>query len=82
MTKIAKEIKDMRGKIISFLESKGGMAVRSEIRKFVGLTGPEHSEVFYRATKSKKLIPIYGTGEISPGLFLGRPPILAFKLSD
>ncbi len=74
-------IKIMRLKIIAFLEASGGMAQRSEIRKYVGIDEMTYCEEFNRALKSKKLTPVYGSGEIAPGLFLSRPPVVAYCLA-
>lgn len=76
-----KNIKDMRQKIIDFVKSCGGQADRCKIKKHLGIEPIAYSGQFDRAVKTKKLTPVYGTGEISPGLFLSRKPIIAYKLA-
>lgn len=75
------DVKIMRSKIIAFLaSSKGNEAERRAIKKHLGIDPITHSETFNRAVISKKLTPIYGSGEIAPGYFLSRPPVVAYRL--
>lgn len=76
------EIKILRSKIIAFLASaKGGEAARSALKKHLGIDPMIHSEPFNRAVKTTKITPVYGSGEIAPGLFLSRPPVVAYRLT-
>jgi hypothetical protein len=75
------QIKEMREKIIAFVESEGGQAERRAIKEHIGLDQFVNSECFNRAVKTKKLEPIYGSGEIGSGLFLRVKPVIAYKLT-
>lgn len=75
------DVKIMRSKIIAFLQSKGGEAERRAIKEHLGIEPIIHSETFNRAVTSTKLRPIYGRGEIAPGYFLSRPPVVAYALA-
>lgn len=75
------DVKDMRARLIAFVKSMGGQAGRREMKEYLGLDPIVHWECFDRAVKTKKLTPIYGTGEISPGLFLSRKPVVAYRLA-
>jgi hypothetical protein len=72
-------IKEMRTQIVAFVKSMGGHAGRAEIKRHLGLDPMTYSEPFNRAVKTVKLRPVYGTGEISPGLFLSRKPVVAYR---
>ena len=75
------DVSKMRALLIKFVTSNGGQARRDEMRKHVGIDGTDWCGVFDRAVKTKHLVPIHGTGEVSPGLFLSRPPVVAYRLA-
>ena len=75
------DVKEMRTRILLFVESKGGIADRSQLREHVGVPAYQYSPLFNQAVKTKKLKPIYGDGEIMPNVFLSRPPVLAYQLT-
>lgn len=76
------DLKIMRSKIITFLSSSEGYeAERCAIKKHLGIEPITNSETFDRAVISKKLTPIYGSGEFAPGCVCSRPPVVAYRLS-
>lgn len=74
-------VKDLRAKAVAFVTSKGGQAGREEIKEHLGLDLWAYSEPFNQAMKTTKLVPLHSKGEISPGIFLRRPPIVAYRLA-
>lgn len=74
-------VKDLRAKAIAFVAASGGQADHAELKKHLGFDLGSYSESFNRAMKTAKLQPIYSTGEISPGLFLRRKPVVAYRLT-
>lgn len=75
-------VPEMRRRLIEFVKSKGGQADRTEMKEHLGIDPDIYWPCFNQATKTKKLIPIYERVEISPGMFLGRPIIGAYKLAS
>jgi hypothetical protein len=75
------DVKQMRAKLIAFVKSMGGQAGRTEMKEHLGLDPVRYYVHFDRAVKTKKLIPIHSMGEISPGLFLSRKPVVAYRLA-
>jgi fructose-bisphosphate aldolase class 1 len=75
------QVKEMRARIVEFVKLSGGQAERSAIKEHLGLDQWDFSEIFNRALKTTKLTPIYGRGEISPGLFLRVKPVITYKLT-
>ena len=74
-------VKDLRAKAIAFVTTNGGQADRAELKKHLGFDLGSYSESFNRVVKPTKLQPVYSTGEISPGLFLSRKPVVAYRLT-
>lgn len=75
------EVQDYRTRAIAFIKSMGGQAGRSEIKTHLGLNPVDYWPSFDRAMRTKKLVPIFGDGQIAPGLFLARPPIVAYRIA-
>lgn len=76
------DVKSMRAKLVAFVESKGGQADRSDMKRHLGIDPEVWWPAFDQAVNTVKLQPVYGSGEISPGLFLSRKPVIAYRLAD
>ena len=75
------DVKDMRERAIAFIKSMGGQAGRSEIKEHLGLDPIVHWPCFDRAVKTKRFSPIHGTGQIAPGFFWRRSPVVAYRIA-
>jgi hypothetical protein len=79
------EIQTMRHKAIAFIAGQGGTADRTALRQHLGIEKYAHSEIFNRAMKSTKIVPLHSDGVIGKlgetTLVLGRKPVIAYRLS-
>lgn len=74
-------VKTMREKIVAFVKSEGGIADRSKIKAHLGIEDWRYNPAFERATKTTRLVPVFGDGHIGSGLYLRRKPIVAYRLA-
>ena len=75
------DVKEMRKEILRYVAEKGGQADRTQLRNHLKIPYCAYWPVFDQAVKTKKLIPVYGHGEITVGIFLRRPAVIGYLLA-
>lgn len=79
---LEKKVPVMRERVIAYLKSQGGTAERTALKEHLGIERFACNGWLDDALKTKKIIPLYGSGEVAPGLYLRVKPVVAYKLRD